>query len=206
MAQSTDAQVLRRVQSGEQSAFEILFDRYYARILEYAVCVLQDEVGARAAAARTFVEAYRDARRQRPRGVTYPAHLYRICRRQIHRDYPRLFCREAIAYGTIEAEVWVRDLEELPLSIILRRERDSLIRTAIEGLSAADREIIHLAFAPDLSRRDLASILRQPSDAALMARLYRAVRRLSASVLQAGLATPALQGSLSNCVDHWART
>src|SRR5438874_1689569 len=93
MAQPTDTQVLRRVRCGEQGAFTILFDRYYARILEYAVCVVQDEEAARAAVSRTFVKAFRDARRGRQGACGYPAHLYRVCRRHVHRDYPLLFSR-----------------------------------------------------------------------------------------------------------------
>jgi DNA-directed RNA polymerase specialized sigma24 family protein len=205
---STDAGLLARVRQGDCRAYLDLFDRYYNRIEEYAKCVLQDETAAAAAAGATFQCGFREARRSRSGRRNYPAYLFVLCRRQLLRHLPREGARRHIlrpgAPGT-GLQVGPGEVEELPLSIILYRERDTLIQHMLDGLDVEDRELIHFAFEPGVSRESVRMILKQPSDEALTAKLVRALRRLETAVLQAGYTTLATAGSRSDGVKRRVR-
>lgn len=207
MAHPTDAEILTCVRQGEHRAFLEIFDRYYDRIERYAACVLQDAGAASAAAAATFVQAYREARRPRGQCPAYPATLFLLCRRQLLRQTGRdLSYNATLSVAAAADAMEPSELEELPLSIILCSERDALIRSALDGLSFSDREIIHLAFEAGLSRAEIGAVLKQPSDGAVTAHLFRALRRLGTAVVQAGYALPQQEGKPHDRVKQWART
>ncbi len=207
MAQPTDEEVLRRVKQGERSAFVILFDRYFDSVERYARCHLLDTRAASRAATATFMTALRDACRRRSATVSYPAYLFVVCRRFLVRATRRYPAPRIQSLMRLESNaVAIPELDELPLSIILSFERDALIRTAMEGLSLEDREIIHLSFEPCLRQADVGFILKQPSNTRLTASLTHALRRLGSAVLQAGCSLPIERGTTRDRVKHWART
>lgn len=209
MAHPADSDLLRRVSAGERGAFLILFDRYYGAIERYAECLVQDTGAASSAASATFVRALADAGRRRPGPICYPATLFVTCRRLLLRGKMRESMPAYLTQPIQTDEIAFPDLDELPLSIILCRERNALIRNAMASLLLADREIIHLAFEPCLSRADVSVILKQPECAALTARLYHALQRLGMAVVQAGTVPPAVttgDRGPRDRVTHWART
>ena len=206
MTNPTDEELLAQVRLGEHGAFLVLFDRYYAPIEQYAIRMLQDGGAARNAAAATFERAFHDARKDRCGRSNYVAHLFRICRRQIIRRTPREMAPEIARWPKPEyIDCEVPELEELPLKIILCAERDALIQAAMDSLPFEDREILHLAFESCLCRDDIGPILREPSEEAVTARLYRSLRKLGAAVIQAAY-LPDKRGEPRNSVKHWART
>ncbi|HLJ56679.1 MAG TPA: hypothetical protein VKT77_16690, partial [Chthonomonadaceae bacterium] len=191
-----DAQILWWVQQGDYRAFTLLFDRYYPSIERYAACLLRDPRAAGRAASAAMENGFRDARRPRQPRCGYPAHLFLLCRRAAFRvgkrsDLPR----RAFVPALWPSEPDAVERDALPLSVILSRERDKQVRRAYDGLSAGDREIIHLAFEPVLRREDLAAILKCPSERAVTDRLLRALSRLGAAVLRSPGGGAALPGA-----------
>ena len=206
MADPTDAQVLKRVQLGDYRAYVFIFDRYYAAIERYAACLLGEGAAASAAASATFEQGFRDARRKGADLAGYPARLFVLCRRHALRAGSRRNALKLLPHSEpFLEENGVLDLDDLPLSVILSRERDALVLSALNELALQDREIIHLAFEPVLRRKDIASILKQPSDQAVTAHLVRALRRLGAAVLRSGYVAPAPTGRPSHYVQRSAR-
>jgi RNA polymerase sigma-70 factor (ECF subfamily) len=207
MAHPTDEQVLERVKQGEHSAYLILFDRYYSRIERYAARLIRDADAARDAASATFLQAFREMRRNRTEPPRYPAYLFLVCRRKVQRELSRQSSMPISSWrGAKVEESGGANLEEMPLHIILSPERDALLQSALDRLSIEDCEILHLAFEPDLSCSDIRMILRQPSEVAVTAHLNRALRRLGASVLRVGYLVPEPKGKSGDCVKHGART
>ncbi len=206
MADPTDSQVLKRVQQGDYRAYVLIFDRYYAAIERYAVCLLGEGEAASAAASATFEKGFREARRKGATTAGYPARLFLLCRRSALRTAPRQIARKLSRRPEPAPEVsGPASLDDLPLSIILCGERDALVLSALNELAPPDREIIHLAFEPVLFRKDLGAILTLPSDQAVTAQLIGALRRLGAAVLRSGYA-PARTGRPSPYVQRPART
>jgi RNA polymerase sigma-70 factor, ECF subfamily len=183
----TDEEILRRVQSGDRDAFLQLFDRYYGRVESYARRQMQNPEAARDIASETFLRAYRTVDGFRIGEISYAGYLFLICRRLMltEQSRNRTVVSRSLDENPDEMEA-VPDSAALPLDLLLSAERGTMLREALERLPASDREIIHLAFERDLSRRDIADILAKPSVSAVTSHLHRAVQKLKAIIVEQG--------------------
>jgi RNA polymerase sigma-70 factor (ECF subfamily) len=182
----SDEDILRRVQQGERSLYFQLFDRYYARVENYARRQLQNSEAASDIASETFLRAFRNVDSFRiGEEITYLGYLLMICRRLILTERTRQgrAVVRSLEENPIESER-LADTAPLPLSHLLDEERHAMIREALAQLPQEDQEIIYLAFERDLSRRDIVAILGKPSVSAVTSHLYRAMQRLKAIVAQ----------------------
>ncbi len=59
MAEDTDKELVKRVQKGDQAAFDMLFARYQAKILNLVGRYVRDSEEARDVAQEAFIKAYR---------------------------------------------------------------------------------------------------------------------------------------------------
>jgi len=200
----TDEEILRRVQGGDREAFLLLFDRYYGRVEGYARRQMQNPEVARDIASETFLRAYRTVDSFRINEISYIGYLFMICR--------RLTLTERSRYGGVpvrsldenadELEA-IPDGDDLPVDLLLSAERSTMLRDALEKLPAADREIIHLAFERELSRRDIGEILCKPSVSAVTSHLHRAMRKLKAIIIEQGYFE--IQREAEHTASHAAR-
>lgn len=183
----TDEEILRRVQSGDREAFLVLFDRYYGRVESYARRQMQNPDAARDIASETFLRAFRTVDGFRIGEISYPGYLFLICRRLLLTEQSRHggVATRSLAESAAEMET-IADGDALPLDQLLSVERGAMLRDALDRLPRADREIIHLAFERDLSRRDIAEILDKPSVSAVTSHLHRAVQKLKVIIVEQG--------------------
>jgi RNA polymerase sigma-70 factor (ECF subfamily) len=183
----TDEEILRRVQGGDRDAFLVLFDRYYSRVEGYARRQMQNPEAARDIASETFLRAYRTVDSFRLGEISYAGYLFLICRRLMLTERSR---NAGAAFRSLDEHAdeleAIPDGLALPLDTLLSSERSAMLRDALERLPAADREIIHLAFERDLSRRDIGEILAKPSVSAVTSHLHRAVQKLKAIIVEQG--------------------
>lgn len=189
---SSDDQIIQRVQQGDRAAYLALFDRYYARVERYARWQLQDTEAARDMASETFLRAYRHVGGyQVGRNNAYLPYLLQICRRLIFAERARVQSRPTYSLEDNAGEIdTLTDENDMPLLYLLEEERRTMIQNALEGLSPDDREIIHLAFERDLSRKDIAEVMGKPSVTAVTSHLYRALQKLKVIVVQQGYFVP----------------
>jgi RNA polymerase sigma-70 factor (ECF subfamily) len=183
----TDEEIIRRVHSGDREAYLVLFDRYYARVESYAGRQMQNPEAARDIASETFLRAYRTVDAFRIGEISYAGYLFLICRRVMLTELSRyggIVCR-SLDDSADEMEM-IPDGSALPVELLLSAERGDMLREALAHLPTADREIIHLAFERDLSRRDIADILSKPSVSAVTSHLCRAMQKLKAIIVEQG--------------------
>ena len=183
-----DDDIIRRVQAGERSEFMELFDRYYAQVERFARRQMQDAESAKDVASETFLRAFRNVDSFRVGdGVSYLGYLLMICRRIAISERSRLrnapmFLNDLSDGG---AEL-LPDGGEPPFENLLRGERSTHIHDALNQLVEEDREIIHLAFERDLSRKDIMVIMEKPSVSAVTSHLYRALQKLKTIAIRQG--------------------
>jgi RNA polymerase sigma-70 factor, ECF subfamily len=186
----SDEEIIERVQKGRTSEYLILFDRYYARVENYARRHLQHAEAARDVASETFLRAYRNVQRFRiGEGITYLGYLLMICRRLILTERAQQRRAHIISLDESPEAERLSDTARLPLAQLLDGERQKMIQDALEHLPEDDREIVYLAFERDLSRRDIAEILGKPSVSAVTSHLYRAMQKLKRIVAAQGYFT-----------------
>lgn len=184
----TDDQIIKRVQQGETSAYMTLFERYYPRVERYARRQMQNAEVARDIASETFLRAYRNVGNYRvDENMNYLAYLLMICRRLTITERGRLHQQPMRLPETDEDgdNLFVDD-DKPPLDYLLHDERHTMLQEALGHLSEQDREIIHLAFERDLSRRDIMDIMDKASVSAVTSHLHRAMQKLRAIVVRQG--------------------
>ena len=74
---------------------------------------------------------------------------------------------------------------EDPLARVAARERRERLGRALDGLAPHDREVLSLRFEEDLSLKEIAAVVAAPLPT-VKARLYRAMARLRARLLEQG--------------------
>lgn len=79
-----DATLVRRAQTGDQTAFAALFERYAREVLRTAYLLLSDRSAAEDVMQESFVQAFRSLGKLRS-PEAFRAWLYRICLREARR-------------------------------------------------------------------------------------------------------------------------
>ena len=184
----TDEEIILQVQGGDRNKYVVLFDRYYARVESYARRQIHHAETARDIASETFLRAFRNVDSFRVgENISYLGYLLFICRRLVLTERARQHTNPIYSLEDSPGEVErLTDIAELPLAQLLEEERHAMIQEAMRCLPEADREIIHLAFERDLSRRDIVTIMDKPSVSAVTSHLYRAMQKLKSIVVRQG--------------------
>lgn len=175
-----DAELVRAATGGDRDAFAAIYDRYAARLHDFAFSVLRDPHSAADILQDTFILAgsrlhqLRDPAKLRP-------WLYAITRHLALREVKRRKRSEPVE--EVEVTERSRNPEE-------RAEADdlaALVWAAAEGLNARERTVLDLHLRQGLEGRDLGDALGvSPSQAyVMMSRLRNQVERSLGALLVA---------------------
>lgn len=151
-----DRELIERFLGGDESGFEALMDKYYARIDRLALRVVGDGAAAEEIAQEVFVRAYRALPRFRGDASIF-SWLYRItvnlCLNHLHRR-----ARSAVPP---EVAATLPDVTD-PASRLESGERQALVRRAVAALPPHYRIVIVLSGAEELSYQEIADLLGIP--------------------------------------------
>ncbi len=177
-----EAELIRRCQAGDVSAFEPLVEKYRQRVWRLAYQVLRDREEAWDCAQEAFVRAFQSLSRFRGQSAFY-TWLFRITV-NVATDRHRSRGARARAFGPerVPEEEWARtaaDPTGRPDDAALDAQRRERIRQALDSLPLKARTIIMLSDIEGLSYREIAQILNCPIGT-VMSRLHNARRRLRA--------------------------
>jgi len=149
---TSDAELVRRVRSGDTGAYAALVARYRDRLGRYAVHMLGNREDAEEALQDAFVRGYRSlARCDDPE--RFGAWLYGIL---VNR------CRTTGARAARRGRLFVRDeaaLNGAPLpSSVEQTELDDVVRRALARLAPEYREAFLLKYVEDLEYEEMARL------------------------------------------------
>jgi RNA polymerase sigma-70 factor (ECF subfamily) len=176
-----DEETIARVRRGETDAFGEVFVRHYAGVRSYLARAVARDGDADDLVVEVFVRAFRRIGSLDGRSDgSFAAYLYTIAR-NVARDAGR---RRA-AWGGRRATARLPEAaSELATErtgtedAVLREEAGARIRSALRLLPEDDRHVLVLSYQQDLSARDIMAVLGKPSEAAVRAHVYRALKRL----------------------------
>jgi RNA polymerase sigma-70 factor (ECF subfamily) len=168
---TSDAEIVRRVRAGDQSAYAVLVARYRARLGRYAVHMLGDTGDAEEALQDAFVRAYRSLGSCRD-DAQFGAWLFGILvnrcrtagRRAARRQ--RLFVRDEVSLARAQAAEPVE-----------QADWDDTVRRALDRLAPALREAFLLKHVEELEYDEM-SRLTGAKVSALKMRVLRAREQL----------------------------
>jgi len=141
-----DADLVARARDGDTVAFERLFERYHAPVLNYLHRMVGDRALAEDLAQDSFVKAYRALGNTRP-DLAFKAWLYRIAtntaisylrRKKLIRWVPILGTQDYASNESIERSVGRRHDVETALKQLPTHYAAVLILRHYEGLSLAE--------------------------------------------------------------------
>jgi RNA polymerase sigma-70 factor (ECF subfamily) len=171
-----DAALLKQASRGGEAEFCELFDRYQARLYQYAsrmcgVSAADDIV------QETFMSVLRAAHFDESKGgVT--AYLFGIARHHVIR---RLSERGLIMDPCDERRMDVAAIQDSPFDVIARKQGVVALRQAVDSLPPLFREVIILCDLQEMDYAKVAEVIQCPVGT-IRSRLHRARKQLAAKL------------------------
>jgi RNA polymerase sigma-70 factor, ECF subfamily len=188
-ADPDDLALVRRAQSGDRSAFKLLYDRYHRRVYAVALGVLKSPADAQDVVQEAFTKVSRHLPDFQGNSSFY-TWLYRISMNlaidQLRRRKSARFVDYDDAIGRAD------DADDGALSAAppdaadpgkthSRKELAAQIRAALETLPEYHRQVILLREVEGLSYEEIASVMKVPKGT-IMSRLFHARRKLQSAL------------------------
>jgi RNA polymerase sigma-70 factor, ECF subfamily len=167
----TDEQLITRAARGDQTAFELLYERHWSAVYNYAWLLARSVPDAEDITQESFLVLLRKPAAFDPVRAQLRTWLIAVVRRQ-YWGRARSLARETDFEDLDRAEVAAGFDEEL-----IRLERAEAIRQAVGALPQVQREALYLFEFEGLSLAEIAATLNIEANA-VKARLHRARQQL----------------------------
>ena len=175
-----DQAALVRLARGDQSALAELYDRHARPIYSLALRILREQADAEDIVQEVFAQAWHQAARFNASRGAVAAWLLMMAR---SRAIDRLRARRSRPETASDAET----VERMPDAAarqdlqLLSSEQVEMLKTALNGLPASQREAIELAYYEGLTHTEIADRLSEPLGT-VKTRIRQAVIRLRESL------------------------
>jgi RNA polymerase sigma-70 factor (ECF subfamily) len=186
-----DEVLIRKCRRGDERSFDILFDRYKAKIYTFILRFLRDQKAAEDILQETFIKVFRKARYFRHQ-AKFSTWLYTIaanlCRDELKKRKRRrsVPLTESGAEPEREGQAWPRllplpDSSESPREEAQKREMSRVLLRALDELPESSRLVIELHVMHGLRYREVAHILKCPIGT-VQSRMHNAIQLLRKKV------------------------
>jgi RNA polymerase sigma-70 factor, ECF subfamily len=153
-------------------AFGPLYNRYYARILQFVYGRTTSKDDARDITQQVFMSALENIGKYKATGVPYSAFLFRVALNELNRFYRRSKVRQAV---NIDDEQVTDVMTEIGAENTA--ETDAKLMKSLQQLSPEEMSLMQMRFFDRIPFKDLCDIL-EISETAAKARVYRLLERL----------------------------
>ncbi len=156
-----DAELMRRVASGDRDAFAVVYDLHSRAALAFSLRIARVREVAEEAVQETFVRLWLSADRYQPERGSLRNFVLGIARHRaldiLRRDALRT--RRRVSDELLESEP---DGSPRPDLQVVMRDEAEVLRAAVDGLSAVQSEAVELAYFGGLSHSEIAARLDIP--------------------------------------------
>jgi RNA polymerase sigma factor (sigma-70 family) len=157
--QLDDGQLMRRIQEGEFSFFEVLVERYRPALLRVASGMLNDSALAEDVVQETFLAVFASRATFNP-ALHFRTWLWTILLNLCHRHRKRLARRpQVVPHSTIDTGERANvdpSTPETALAALLIRERSARLQALLNELPDAQADAIRLRFYAGLKYEEIA--------------------------------------------------
>ncbi len=175
---SGDAEVMRRIRAGDRSGIDDLYERFRRPAFALARRILSDDALAEDVIQEVFLSVWRDpAAFDRGRGSVASWLLAVVHHKAVdavrREESQRRRQAQVEDEMALDAPTATRDVEEEAWSRVVAEQ----VRTAMRGLSAAQREALTLAYYGGYTQREVAALTGAPLGT-VKTRMLAGMRRL----------------------------
>lgn len=171
-----EAELIRRVQQGDQEAFRAIFELYHKKVYRVAYGVVRESEEALDIVQEVFVKLYRALGSFKGRSSLY-TFLYRMA---VNTAIDHTRRKEKPASASLDEEGVpepIDDLERGPERRLLQKEQEERVKKAIETLPMDQKTALLLREVEGLSYQEIAEVTRC-SIGTVMSRLHYARKKL----------------------------
>lgn len=152
--------------------FEILYERYYIRIYRYIRAHLHNDEDAADLTQQVFFQIWLQINTYQPERGSFATWIFSIAHHRLV-DYYRA-SRSAVSWEPLY-EITIT--EQNPEEMVISAESLAHVKALLDALSDAERELLALRFAAQLSLAEIAAIIGKNVDATRK-QLTRLIQRL----------------------------
>jgi RNA polymerase sigma-70 factor (ECF subfamily) len=157
-----DEAALVAAAQADPAAFDVLYQRYLARVYRYLRAHVGSDDEAADLTQQVFLKALDALPRYRPRGAPFAAWLFQIARHVAADAHRRR--RPTLAWDALPEALHPLAAQE-PEAAALRLEALAQLGTLLERLDASKRELLALRFAAGLTAPEIAKVVGKRPDA-----------------------------------------
>ncbi len=185
--------LIRRAQSGDQSAFTCLYESFRPRVAKFLYNATGDYCLADELTNDTFLRAHRALPTlQKHQEASFLSFLFRtaanlLCDHRRGKHLPTVTTQDG-SWDNCPAPA---DYQALPFDCLETQERAQMLRQALDQLPPDQAALISLAHFDGLTAEQIARTLSKPSAQAVRAALHRAMQNLHKVLLRQGYFVPA---------------
>ena len=161
--------LIRRAQQRDQEAFTQLYEQHFDRIYRYVALRIGDKIEAEDMTQQVFINALRSISSFKWKGIPFSAWLFRIAHNQVV-DYLRKKAKRA----TIPLDESQASSDINPQLMAEHRLDIERLLSATKHLTEAQREVVSLRFAGELSIAQVAKVMGK-SEGAVKALQHSAI-------------------------------
>jgi RNA polymerase sigma-70 factor, ECF subfamily len=179
----SDEMLLKGVAEGDKASMHIMFSRHRAKVFRFIQKIVRNAAIAEDLVSQVFLDVWRSANRfeNRARVTTW---LFSIARLKA------LYSLRERKHEDIDQDdvVGIADVVDTPEAALDRKKTSAILRSCIEKLSPAQREIIELIYYHEKSVAEASRIVGIPS-ATVKSRMFYARKQLARMLVNAGFVT-----------------
>ena len=164
--------LVRRAQQKDAEAFAQLYEAYFDKIYRYIRLKLNNEMEAEDMTQQVFIKALNSIRSYQYKGVPFSAWLFRIAHNDVVDHFRRQSKRATVPIDGLPIAAY-----DDPQGMVEQRLEFERVTKAARNLTEAQREVITLRFAAELSIAEVAKIMGK-SEGAIKALQHSAVLAL----------------------------
>lgn len=161
--------LVRRAQQHDQAALTQIYEENFDRIYRYIVLKIGDRTEAEDMTQQVFLSVLKSISSYKWQGMPFTSWLYRIAHNQVV-DFLRKKSRRAF----VPLDESMPSMKDDPESAALQRLEIEGLALAAKKLTAAQREVISLRFAAELSVAEVARVMGK-SEGAVKALQHSAI-------------------------------
>jgi RNA polymerase sigma-70 factor (ECF subfamily) len=181
MQTSSDEVLIARIAGGDRLAMQVLFARHHVRVYRFVLRLVRNEATAEDLISEVFLDVWRQAEKFEGRAAvsTWMLGIARFKALSSLRRRPEQELDEEMAEQ-------IEDHSDDPEVTLAKKDKGSVLRQCLTGLSTEHREVIDLVYYHEKSVEEVARIVGIP-EATVKTRMFYARKKLSELLKEQGV-------------------